>query len=128
MENDIFNFWTPFLVALISLGVNIVQLVGYRRVRNKITVWAKDAKGMITSIVGLQDNIKKKKVSKLSAVSSNLDTLANFANSMFVSMEEELGHTKREIKLPKRKAPKEDDEEKKSSKKSKKKRKKKSKK
>lgn len=97
---DIFKFWIPFLVAIISLLVNIVQLVGYRRVRNKISVWAKDAKGMATSLIDLQDGITKKKINSLSSVKSNMSTLGNFANSMFVSMEEELGRTKREIKLP----------------------------
>ena len=56
----IFTFWLPFLVAIGSLSLNFIQLIGYRRVRNKISVWAKDSKGMISSIVGIQENIKKK--------------------------------------------------------------------
>lgn len=101
---DIFKFWMPFTVAIISLLINIVQLVGYRRVRNKISVWAKDAKSMATSLIDLQDGIKRKKINSLSSVKSNMATLGNFANSMFVSMEEELGRTKREIKLPTKKS------------------------
>lgn len=97
---DILKFWVPFFVAMVSLLINIAQLIGYRRVRNKISVWAKDAKSMTTSIIGVQQNIKKKKLTTISGVSSNIETLGNFANSMFVSMEEELGRTKREIKLP----------------------------
>lgn len=100
---EVITFWLPFMVAVVSLGLNILQMIGYRRVKNKITVWAKDAKSMTTSIVGLQSNIKKKKITSLGGVSSNIETLGNFANSMFVSMEEELGRTKREIKLPTRK-------------------------
>lgn len=96
---ELFTFWIPFIVAITSLVVNIVQLISYRRVRNKISVWAKDAKGMISSIVGIQENIKKKKITSLSGVNSNIETLGNFANSMFVSLEEELGRTKREITL-----------------------------
>ncbi|MBI3290719.1 hypothetical protein HYZ76_00385 [Candidatus Falkowbacteria bacterium] len=95
---EIFTFWVPFLVAIISLIINVIQMIGYRRVRNKISVWAKDAKGMISSIVGIEDNIKNKKITSLAGVNSNIQTLGNFANSMFVSMEEELGRTKREIK------------------------------
>lgn len=101
---ELITFWLPFMIAVVSLGLNILQMIGYRRVKNKITVWAKDAKSMTTSIVGLQSNIKKKNVTSLGGVSSNIETLGNFANSMFVSMEEELGRTKREIKLPTRKS------------------------
>jgi len=96
---DIFTFWIPFVVAIISLIVNIVQLIGYRKVRNKISIWAKDAKGMASSIVGIQENIKNKKITTMSGVDSNVETLANFANSMFISMEEELGRQKKEITL-----------------------------
>jgi len=98
-----FTFWIPFAVAILSLLINIVQLINYKRVRNKISVWAKDAKGMVSSIVGIQKNIKNKKLTTLSDVESNIETLGHFSNSMFVSMEEELGRTKREIKIRRRK-------------------------
>ena len=105
MDNveKIFTFWLPFVVAISSLLINVVQLINYKRVRNKISVWAKDAKGMVSSIVGIQKNIKNKKLSSLSDVESNVETLGHFSNSMFVSMEEELGRTKREITMKKRK-------------------------
>lgn len=105
MDNveKIFTFWVPFAVAISSLLINVVQLISYKRVRNKISVWAKDAKGMVSSIVGIQKNIKNKKLTSLSDVESNIETLGHFSNSMFVSMEEELGRVKREITIKKRK-------------------------
>jgi hypothetical protein len=96
--SEILAFWIPFSIAIFSLTINVVQLLGYKRVRNKISIWAKDSKGVINSIVGIQKNIKVKKITSLNDVETNLDTLSNFANSMFISMEEELGNNKREIK------------------------------
>ena len=107
--DEFFKLWLPIGVAIVSLVINIVQWFGYRRVRNKISVWAKDAKGMVTSIVGIQKNIKTKKISSLDDATSNLDTLANFSNSMFTSMEEELGRKTREIKIKKKKRKKNND-------------------
>jgi hypothetical protein len=106
MTDDFFRFWLPVGVAIISLILNLVQFFGNKKVRNKISIWAKDAKGVISSIIGIQKNIKIKKISSLDDVMTNMDTLANFANSMFVSMEEELGRKKREIKMKKKKVKK----------------------
>lgn len=94
----LFTLWVPIAIAVFSLSVNVIQLFTYRKVRNKISIWARDSKSMISSIVDVQKNIKNKKIATLDSVSSNLDILSNFANSMFVSMAEELGHNKREIK------------------------------
>jgi hypothetical protein len=91
------KFIISILIAVVALVVNIVQQLNYKRVRNKIGIWSKDAKSMATSIVGMQENIKEKKVSSLSDVSSNLETLGNFANSMYTSMEEEMGRQKKDI-------------------------------
>jgi hypothetical protein len=91
------KFIISIVIAIAALVVNIVQQLNYRRVKNKIGVWAKDAKSMATSIVGMEENIKDKKISSLSDVSSNLETLGNFANSMYTSMEEEMGRQKKEI-------------------------------
>jgi len=98
-----FTLWLPIIAAASSLILNIIQWFGYRRVRNKIDIWAKDSKSMITSIVGIQKHIKNKKINSLDDVMTNMDTLSNFANSMFISMEEELGNKKREIKIKKKK-------------------------
>jgi len=84
-------------IAIIALIINLVQGLNYRRVKGKIKIWSKNAKGMVTSIVGLQENIKNKKVSSLDAAISNLETLSNFANSMYTSMEEEMGKNKKDI-------------------------------
>jgi hypothetical protein len=91
------KFIISFLIAVVALVANIVQQLNYKRVRNKIGVWSKDAKSMTNSIVGMRDNIEEKKISSLSDVSSNLETLGNFANSMYTSMEEEMGRQKKDI-------------------------------
>jgi hypothetical protein len=91
------KFVISLIIATVAFIANILQQFSYRRVKNKIGVWSKDAKSMATSIIGLQGNIKNKKVSSLSDVSSNLETLGNFANSMYTSMEEELGRKKKDI-------------------------------
>jgi len=91
------QFLLTFVIAILALVFNIVQFMSYRRVKNKISIWAKDAKSMANSIVEMQDNIKNKKITTLADASSNLDTMGNFANSMYTSMEEEMGHTKRDI-------------------------------
>jgi hypothetical protein len=91
------TFIVSSVIAIVALIVNIVQQLNYRRVKNKIGIWSKDAKGMASSIVGMQENIKDKKISSLSDVSSNLETLGNFANSMYTSMEEEMGRQKKDI-------------------------------
>ena len=96
--NDVLSLWLPFAIALISLVLNVLQFIGYRRVKNKISVWAKDARSVINSIVGIQKNIRNKKINSLNDVMTNLEVLSNFSNSMFISMEEELGNKKREIK------------------------------
>lgn len=96
--NDVLSLWVPFAIALVSLVLNVLQFIGYRRVKNKISVWAKDARSVINSIVGIQKNIRSKKINSLNDVVTNLETLSNFSNSMFISMEEELGNKKREIK------------------------------
>lgn len=90
-------FWVSTAVAVASLLVNIIQAFGRRRVKHKISVWSRDAKSTVTSIVGMLKNIKKKKITSIDDAATNLETLKNFANSMFISMEEELGRTKREI-------------------------------
>ncbi len=102
MNNQLI-FWLPLTVTGLSLAINFWQFFNRRRIRNKIVVWAKDAKGMINSIIGVQKNIKNKKITSLGGVSSNLETLANFSNSMFLSLEEELGNKKREITIKKKK-------------------------
>lgn len=99
--NDVLGLWIPFIIAVVSLILNVAQFIGYRRVRNKISIWAKDARSVINSIVGIQKNIRNKKINSLNDVVTNLETLSNFSNSMFVSMEEELGNHKREIKSKK---------------------------
>jgi hypothetical protein len=91
------KFIISLLVAVAALVVNIVQQLNYRRVKNKIGIWSKDAKSMASSIVGMQENIADKKISSLADVSSNLETLGNFANSMYTSMEEEMGRQKKDI-------------------------------
>ena len=91
------TFLASIVLAVMSLFLNVVQQFQYKRVKNKIGVWAKDAKSMASSIVGMQKNIKVKKISSLADVSTNLETLANFANSMYTSLEEELGRTKKDI-------------------------------
>ncbi|RJR31621.1 hypothetical protein C4569_01525 [Candidatus Parcubacteria bacterium] len=77
--------------------MNILQVFGKRRIQNKISIWSRDAKGMVTSIVGMLKNIKRKRIVTMADAATNLETLKNFANSMFVSLEEELGRNKREI-------------------------------
>lgn len=101
--DDFIKIWLPMAVAVASLILNIIQWFGYRRVRNKISIWAKDSRSMVTSIIGIQKNIKNKKINSLNDVTTNMDTLSNFANSMFISMEEEMGNKKREIKIKKNK-------------------------
>jgi gas vesicle protein len=91
------KFLVSILIAILSLVINVVQQLTYKQVKNKIRIWSKDAKGMATSIIGMQENIKEKKITSLSDVSSNLETLGNFANSMYTSMEEEMGNTKKDI-------------------------------
>jgi hypothetical protein len=91
------KFLISFAIAAVALVVNLVQHLNYRQVKNKIGVWSKDAKSMASSIVGMQENIKKEKITSLGDVSSNLETLGNFANSMYTSMEEELGRNKKDI-------------------------------
>ncbi|PIT89273.1 MAG: hypothetical protein COU27_01200 [Candidatus Levybacteria bacterium CG10_big_fil_rev_8_21_14_0_10_36_7] len=71
--------------------------ISSKKRKNQIAIWAKDAKSMASSIVGIQENIKTKKISSLQDVSTNIETILNFANSMYVSMEEELGKKSREI-------------------------------
>lgn len=107
--DEFFKFWLPVSVAIISLSLNLVQFFNNRKVKNKISIWAKDAKGIVSSIVGVQKNIKIKKINSLNDVITNMETLNNFANSMFISMEEELGRKKREI-TAKRKKPKKNDD------------------
>jgi uncharacterized protein YPO0396 len=91
------KFFITLIITIAALIVNIVQQLSYRQVKNKIGIWSKDAKSMASSIVGMQDNIKAEKITSLADVSSNLETLGNFANSMYTSMEEELGRQKKEI-------------------------------
>jgi len=96
MKSEI-AFWISSIVAVVSLMINILQVFGRRRMQNKISIWSRDSKSMVTSIVGMLKNIKKKKICSVADAGTNLETLKNFANSMFVSMEEELGRVKREI-------------------------------
>lgn len=91
------KFLISIIIAFVALIINLVQQLNYKRVRNKIGIWAKNAKSMTNSIVGIQENIKEKKITLLSDVSSNLETLGNFANSMYTSMEEEMGRKKKDI-------------------------------
>jgi hypothetical protein len=91
------KFLISLLIAMVSLVTNIVQQLNTKRVKNKIGVWAKDAKSMASSIVGMQANIEEKKITSLADASSNLETLGNFANSMYTSMEEEMGNQKKDI-------------------------------
>jgi len=91
------KFIISIAIATIALVVNIVQQLNYKRVKNKIGVWSKDSKSMATSIIGMQENIKENKITSLSDVSSHLETLGNFANSMYTSMEEEMGRQKKDI-------------------------------
>jgi len=92
------QFLLTLVLAILALVFNIVQYFNYKRVKNKISIWAKDARSMANSIVEMEDNIKNKKITTLSDASSNLNTMGNFANSMYTSMEEEMGRTKRDIK------------------------------
>jgi len=98
MDKAELAFWISTGVAGVSLLINIFQAFGRRRIKHKIAVWATDAKSTVTSIVGMLNNIKKKKICQIEDAATNLETLKNFANGMFVSMEEELGRNKREIK------------------------------
>jgi len=92
-------FLISILITIVSLVLNVIQQLTYRQVKNKINIWSKDAKSMATSIIGMQENIKEKKLSSLSDVSSNLETLGNFANSMYTSMGDELGKQKKDITM-----------------------------
>jgi hypothetical protein len=91
------TFIVSSAIAVVALAANVIQQFNYRRVKNKIGVWSKDAKSMAASIVGMQENIKNKKISSLADASSDLETLGNFANSMYTSMEEEMGKQKKDI-------------------------------
>lgn len=84
------EFWLPLIIAGVSLALNIFQIYNYKRVRNKISIWARDAKGMLESLKGMRENIQHKKITSLSDVSSHLNTLENFAVSMSSSMNEEI--------------------------------------
>ena len=90
--DTIFAIWVPFTVAVVALALNIIQFIGYRHLHAKLHLWTKDADDMASAIVELQGNIKKKKISKLSAIKPTLETLNHFTTGMRTAMEEELGY------------------------------------
>ena len=91
------NFYVPLIIAVVFLFINIFQQLTHRRTKHKIEVWAKNAKSITESIVDIQEDIKNKKVSSFADISNTLDTLANFADGMYISMEDELGKKRKSI-------------------------------